>query len=159
MCAQGAQLLVDSQRVYQRNLCQQCLKCVGECFSGALVAAGRENTSEEVVAEIERDKDYYRHSGGGVTFSGGEPMLQREFLKEMLVQSKALGFHCAVDTAGNVPWEWFEQILADTDLFLYDIKAFDAEIHHKATGVNNKRILENLVRLDATASRCGSASR
>lgn len=146
-CTQEAQMLSGNERIYLRDRCSQCLDCVDECFSGALVAAGKESTPQEVVAEIERDRAYYRHSGGGVTFSGGEPMLQKEFLKELLVKSRALGFHCAVDTAGNVPWEWLEEILPTTDLFLYDVKAFDAEIHRRATGVSNRRILENLARL------------
>jgi pyruvate formate lyase activating enzyme len=149
-CQYAAQELVANERVYRRDLCQQCLECVDECFSGALVTAGRQSTSQEVLAEIERDRGYYQHSGGGVTFSGGEPMLQKDFLKEMLVMSRASGFHRAVDTAGNVPWEWLEEVLPETDLFLYDIKAFDREIHQKATGVGNQRILENLVRLDGT---------
>jgi glycyl-radical enzyme activating protein len=146
-CSEGAQIIEDGQRIYLRDQCTQCLECTDECFSGALIVTGKESTPAEILQEIERDREYYRHSQGGVTFSGGEPLLQREFLKELLTTSRERGFHCAVDTAGNVPWSWLEEILPFTDLFLYDIKAFDPEIHQKATGVSNHRILENLARL------------
>ena len=92
-----------------------------------------------------------RNSGGDVTFSGGECMLQLDFLCKILEKCKSAGIHTAVDTAGNVPWESFEKILPFTDLFLYDIKAFDAELHRKGTGVSNELILENLKNLSGRA--------
>ena len=98
---------------------------------------------EELLEEL----PYYRESGGGVTFSGGECMLQLDFLEEVLLRLKDKGIHTAVDTAGNVPFEDFERILPYTDLFLYDMKAFHEEVHRKLTGVSNERIKDNLVRL------------
>jgi pyruvate formate lyase activating enzyme len=147
VCQHGAQQLQDGQRIYQRDLCAQCMECIDECFSGALVVAGEASTVDEILQKVAADREYYRHSGGGVTFSGGEPLLQREFLLELLKGSQAQGFHCAVDTAGNVPWDWLAEVLPFTDLFLYDIKAFDAALHQKVTGVSNSRILENLASL------------
>ena len=96
------------------------------------------------MAEVHRDRDYYNDSGGGVTFSGGEPFLQKEFLLDMLQLSKRAGLHTAVDTAGNLPFGWIEEALPYTDLFLFDCKVIDDERHRAVTGVSNRRILENL---------------
>jgi pyruvate formate lyase activating enzyme len=147
VCPEGAQLLEGSQRVYLRDACQLCLRCTEECFAEGLIVSGREYDPAGIAAEIERDRTYYVHSQGGVTFSGGEPMLQVDFLSAVLGECRQRGIHTAVDTAGNVAWSLFEQIIPLTDLFLYDIKAFDAEIHTKATGAGNRRILENLKHL------------
>ena len=106
--------------------------------------SAEEEIFEEVFEEIVRDKDFFENSGGGVTFSGGECMLQIDFLCEILKKCKENGIHTAVDTAGNVKWECFEKILPFTDLFLYDIKSMDPEIHRRYTGVGNELILDNL---------------
>jgi pyruvate formate lyase activating enzyme len=150
VCPQGAQLLEGSQRIYRRDLCKVCGACVQECFSGALVVSGEERTVAQALAEIAKDADYYQSSGGGVTFSGGEPLLQPEYLQAMLEACQQQGYHCAVDTAGNVPWERFEAVLPFTDLFLYDIKALDEATHRRFTGAGNRLILENLRRLAET---------
>jgi glycyl-radical enzyme activating protein len=147
ICLHGAQLLEGSQRIYQRDLCQTCRSCVEECFSGALVVSGEERPVPYVVAEIAKDAEYYKSSGGGVTFSGGEPLLQPDFLQALLQACQQQGYHCAVDTAGNVPWDRLAAILPFTDLFLYDIKAFDDATHVRYTGVGNRLILDNLRRL------------
>ena len=131
--------------------CDFCGKCELYCPADARKVCGREYTSDEVLAEVIKDKAFYENSGGGVTFSGGECMLQLDFLCEILEKCKAAGIHTAVDTAGNVPWKSFEKILPFTDLFLYDIKAFGAELHRKGTGVSNELILENLKNLSGRA--------
>ena len=131
--------------------CDFCGKCELYCPADARKVCGREYTPAEVFAEVIKDKAFYENSGGGVTFSGGECMLQLDFLCEILKKCKAAGIHTAVDTAGNVPWESFEKILPFTDLFLYDIKAFGAELHRKGTGVSNELILENLKNLSGRA--------
>lgn len=131
--------------------CDFCGKCELYCPADARKVCGREYTPAEVFAEVIKDKAFYDNSGGGVTFSGGECMLQLDFLCEILEKCKAAGIHTAVDTAGNVPWESFEKILPFTDLFLYDIKAFGAELHRKGTGVSNELILENLKNLSGRA--------
>jgi pyruvate formate lyase activating enzyme len=109
--------------------------------------AGRSVTVEEVLAELEKDEIYYRNSDGGVTFSGGEPLLQQDFVRELARGSRQRGYHTAIDTAGNVPWAAFEAVLPHTDLFLFDVKAFDERKHKRATGSSNQRVLDNLKRL------------
>ncbi len=127
--------------------CELCGKCALFCPRDARKLCGREYGIEEVMRELLRDKCFYENSGGGVTFSGGECMLQIDFLSEILRECKTEGIHTAVDTAGNVPFSYFERILPFTDLFLYDIKAFSAEKHKEGTGADNARILENAKRL------------
>lgn len=111
---------------------------------------GREYTADEVMRVLLKDRIFYETSGGGVTFSGGECMLQIDFLEALLKQCKAHGIHTAVDTAGHLPFAYFERILPYTDLFLYDLKCFDLAKHEHYTKVSNVPILENLKRLLAT---------
>ena len=127
--------------------CDLCGKCALYCPHDAREICGKEYTVDEVLKEILKDKTFYDNSGGGVTFSGGECMLQIDFLEELLQVSKQNGIHTAVDTAGHVPYERFEQILPYTDLFLYDVKHIDSEMHKLYTGVGNELILSNLSRL------------
>lgn len=131
--------------------CDFCGKCELYCPADARKICGKEYTADEVFSEIIKDKAFYENSGGGVTFSGGECMLQIDFLYEILKRCKEDGIHTAVDTAGNVPWESFEKILPFTDLFLYDVKAFSSELHKSGTGVTNTLIFENLKRLSGKA--------
>lgn len=143
------------QIMFYPDKCTKCGRCrdITEkdmdfiCFNDAKEICGKEYTSDEVFGEILKDKAFYVSSNGGVTFSGGECMLQIDFLCEILKKCKENGIHTAVDTAGNVPWEYFERILKYTDLFLYDIKLFDSEKHTKYTGCGNKVILDNLKKL------------
>ena len=129
--------------------CDFCEKCTFYCPAGARNICGKEYTEDELLEEILKDKIFYETSGGGVTFSGGECMLRIDFLEEILKKCKSAGVHTAVDTAGNVPFEYFEKIMPYTDMFLYDIKAFSDDLHIEGTGVSNKRILENLKKLSA----------
>lgn len=132
---------------YVQKKCDFCGKCALFCPNDAREICGREYTVEEILSEILKDKDYYGKTGG-VTFSGGECMLQIDFLFEILKQCKRNGIHTAVDTAGNVLWGYFERILPFTDLFLYDIKAYSEDLHKEGTGVSNRLILENLQKLN-----------
>ena len=127
--------------------CTLCGKCTFYCPADARKICGKEYTPEEVLEEVVKDKTFYENSGGGVTFSGGECMLQVEFLQELLKKCKEKGIHTAVDTAGHVPFASFEKILPYTDLFLYDIKVLDNRIHREYVGVGNELILENLKKL------------
>ena len=131
----------------QLNKCVFCGKCELLCAADARKICGKEYTVDEVFSEIVKDKSFYETSEGGVTFSGGECMLQIDFLSEILEKCKKNEIHTAVDTAGNVPWAYFERILKHTDLFLYDIKIFDAKKHKQYTGADNKVILDNLQKL------------
>ncbi|MEJ2634342.1 MAG: glycyl-radical enzyme activating protein [Calditrichia bacterium] len=104
-------------------------------------------SAAEMMKEIEKDILFFDESGGGVTFSGGEPLMQPEFLAALLSACKAKEIHTAVDTCGHVPWKSFEKIYAKTDLFLYDLKLMNDADHVKYTGVSNRLILENLMKL------------
>jgi pyruvate formate lyase activating enzyme len=129
---------VDSEK------CDMCGDCVEACYPHALEMAGRVVAALEVLYEIEKDRIFYDRSGGGVTFSGGEPTMQPEFLKELLKGCKARGIDTAVDTSGCVDGAVLSRLAADVDLFLYDIKTMDDGAHRRLTGVSNEAILENL---------------
>lgn len=105
---------------------------------------GQFMTVGEVMAEVERDRVFYEESGGGVTFSGGEPMMQEPFLYALLQASKAQGLHTTLDTSGYASPKAMQHIAPLVDLFLYDVKIVDDNLHRKFTGVSNKTILENL---------------
>ena len=130
-----------------RKKCTGCGECTNVCFTDTLISIGKTVNVESLMKSILTDLDYYSSSGGGVTFSGGECMLQIEFLNEILTECKRRNIHTAVDTAGAVQWKNFKKILGVTDLFLYDVKAADSEIHKKLTGVDNGIIIENLRKL------------
>ncbi len=132
---------------YSLEKCDFCGKCTIYCPQGAREICGREYSVDEVFDIIKKDISFYESSGGGVTFSGGECMLQIDFLAEILKKCKKAGIHTAVDTAGHVPFEYFERILPFTDLFLYDVKCLDTEKHKSYTGVGNEKILDNLKKL------------
>ena len=132
---------------YHLEQCELCGKCTLYCPVDARMVCGKEHTVDEVLKEVLKDKAFYETSGGGVTFSGGECMLQIDFLAEILKKCKENGIHTAVDTAGHIPFESFEKILPYTDLFLYDIKIFDSQKHKQYVGVSNELILENLKKL------------
>lgn len=108
---------------------------------------GYRATTEAVMATIDKEAVFYDESGGGVTFSGGEPLMQPEFLKQILQRCKNHGYHTAVDTSGHAPWQTLEDILPFTDLFLYDLKHHDDTLHQKYTGGSLRLILGNLIRL------------
>ena len=137
---------------YQLKSCDLCGKCQIICPNDAIKISGAEYSVTELLDIILKDLEYYNLSGGGVTFSGGECMLQIDFLEKILRRCKELNIHTAIDTAGNVTYEHFEKILPYTDLFLYDIKCIDDDLHKELTGVSNKLILENLKNLSGKAS-------
>ena len=132
--------------------CDLCGRCSLFCPQDARDICGKEYTVDEVLKEVLKDKSFYETSGGGVTFSGGECMLQIDFLEEILKECKKNGIHTAVDTAGHVPFEFFERIIPYTDLFLYDVKCFDSDKHRQYTGVENQLILKNLKSLLAKST-------
>ena len=104
-------------------------------------------TVEEVMTELRKELIFMEESGGGVTFSGGEPLLQYTFLTELLASCQMENIHTTVDTSGYATWEVMEKVARHTDLFLYDLKVMDDDLHKTYTGVSNKLILENVSRL------------
>ncbi len=127
--------------------CSRCGQCVSCCPSQALVATAKAYDKEKLLPLLLADRPYYESSGGGITFSGGEPLLQSEELAPLMELLKAKDISIAIDTAGNVPWKAFQQVLEKTDLFLFDLKAADPQLHQRITGSSNERILDNLDRL------------
>jgi len=108
---------------------------------------GKSMSVEELMNEILKDKLFFEESGGGVTFSGGEPLSQVGMLQEILMKCKKQGLHTTIDTCGHAKWSVFQKIIPFTDLFLYDLKMIHPDKHEKYTGVSNKLIIENLERL------------
>lgn len=133
--------------------CTACGTCAAVCHSGARVIAGRFVTASEVMTDIEKDIIFYDQSGGGVTFSGGEPLMQPEFLEELLMLCRKKYIHTTVDTTGYAETETLLRISKLTDLFLYDLKIMDEDRHIKFTGVSNTLILNNVREL----SKCHGA--
>jgi pyruvate formate lyase activating enzyme len=146
-CPHGAVAWVDGVPVTDRSKCEACGTCTRECHAEAREVAGREMTIEQVLAVVERDRPFYDESGGGVTLSGGEPLLQPHFTAGLLAAAKRHGLTTVLDTSGHAPWESLERLRGDVDLFLYDLKLVDAVRHRRYTGVSNHRILANLRRL------------
>jgi pyruvate formate lyase activating enzyme len=143
-CPQGAISERGTSVHIDRFRCDLCGSCADICLRDALDLAGRSVSVDEVVAEVERDVIYYDESGGGVTFSGGEPLFQPEFLVALLLESRKRDIPTAVDTSGYAPLRIVNTIVDQVDLFLYDLKVIDASRHRAFTGVPNRPILENL---------------
>ena len=150
--------MLDGSGEYQlihvdRSKCDDCGKCAEACIAQALYLCGKDYTVDEVMEYVHRDVPFYRHSGGGVTLSGGECLCQPEFVLALLKRCKAEDIHTAIDTTGFVKWEVIESILPYSDLFLYDIKGFDSALHKQVTGVPNEPILENARRIAAAGGK------
>lgn len=146
-CPQNAIKIKDNHPVRDNSKCNLCGKCADFCPNNAQEYIGKDLTTREIMKEIIKDEAFYEESGGGVTFSGGEPLMYLDFLEDVLTSCKIRGIHTAVDTSGYAPWECFEKIIDKVDLFLYDLKLMNDEKHKKYTGVSNKVILENLKKL------------
>lgn len=127
-----------------REMCEACGTCVRACPSGAREIVGATLTVDQLMAEIEKDVVFFDESGGGVTFSGGEPLMQPDFLDEALRRCQAIRIHTAVDTCGLADSEALRRISPNTDLFLFDLKLMDEGRHREVTGTSNQLIIENL---------------
>ncbi len=134
----------EGKHVLDHDLCDLYGECVKACAYGALKIYGREMDVEEILEEVKKDRNYYNNSGGGLTLSGGEPMFQFEFCRELLQKAHKEGIHTCLETCGFTPQAQFEQILDVVDLFLYDYKVTDSLRHQHFTGVSNELILKNL---------------
>ena len=146
-CVEACPLSREQATVRFTSACTGCGACAEVCYSGALTLVGKEYSAGDMTGMLLKDGELMKRSGGGVTVSGGEPLLQADFVAAVFTALGAEGIHTAIETASNVPWEAFEKVLPLTSLFICDIKAPDTELHRKGTGVGNERILENLRRL------------
>ena len=153
VCPQGLPIPGVAPAREAVDLCLVCGACAEACPCEARQVAGREMTVEEVMVEIVKDRIFFEESGGGVTFSGGEPLWQSAFLRQLLLACREQGIHTAVDTSGLVSWEELESVAGLTDLFLYDVKLMDDRAHREFTGASNQQILANLRRLGRVFSR------
>ena len=145
--------MVDGKHVVDRNACTNKGACTAACPAKALETVGRDVTVLEVFTDVMREKRYYEGSRGGVTISGGEPAMQPEFLLALVREIKKEGVHLALETSGLCDYRVYESVLPYVDLFLYDCKETDQELHKKFTGVDNKLIMENLRKLYAAHAK------
>jgi len=143
-CPHGLPSGIDGGWAAPKDVCEACGLCADACPTGARRLAGREVTVEQLVEEVLRDRVFYNQSGGGVTFSGGEPLRQAEFVLACLEALKEEGVHTAVDTCGLVDRDDLLRAAAIADLFLFDIKHADDASHAEWAGAPNRRILANL---------------
>ncbi len=149
-CRQNAHQIRDGQKVFLRQRCIAAGDCVAVCYAGALELVGKRMAADEVMAEIEQDQIYYDNSGGGMTLSGGEPLLQKEFSLDLLKQCRENDIHTALETCGYTSFEHLQSLLLYTDLVMMDIKHMDSARHKAATGASNERILDNAQKLAET---------
>lgn len=149
-CPNHAHELRNGVHIFLRESCRVSGACVETCYPQALQLEGKYMTVEQVLEEVLRDKAFYENSGGGVTLSGGEPALAREFASDLLRRCKDKGLHTAIETCGECEWTSLEDLLPVTDLIMMDLKHMTPEKHRTATGQRNDRILENARQLAAT---------
>jgi len=130
-----------------RDLCKKCFKCTEACPTTALRAFGKKMSVEEVISEVESDSAFYRRSEGGMTLSGGEPLLQADFVLNLLKEAKCHGIKTAIETCGCIEWSALEQASHFLNSVIYDIKCIDAAKHKQHTGVSNEQILSNFEKM------------
>jgi pyruvate formate lyase activating enzyme len=131
--------------VINRECCQACGTCAEACPSTAMELLGKQITPDAIFQDLLKDRSFFNTSGGGITISGGEPMLQPDFVAEVLSLAKNHDLHTAIDTCGFCSSKSFEKVLPYVDLVLFDLKEMDPEKHKEFTGQGNQRILENLI--------------
>jgi pyruvate formate lyase activating enzyme len=151
-CEQDAISLFADGIVIDQQRCVMCGKCCEACPSMALEMSGKVMSVDEIIGIIEKERIFFEQSGGGVTFSGGEPLLHSELLIKLLDECGKRGIHRIVDTAGNVREETLLEVAKRTDMFLYDLKMMDSELHKQWTGSDNSLILQNLKKLAETGA-------
>lgn len=143
-CSLGAISMADGQPVTDVEKCKLCGACVDACLAGAREIIGQQISVAEVMAEVEKDRIFYDQSGGGVTFSGGEPLMQPDFLLALLKQCRQVGIHTAVDTTCYAEPKIIRDVVSKADMFLCDLKHMDSSVHKRYTGVGNELILDNI---------------
>ncbi len=133
-----------------RSRCTGCMKCVQACRFGALEIAGRPMSTGEILDEVEKDRPFYANSGGGMTVSGGEPAAQGEFTYLLLAEARERDLHTCLDTSGLCDFSLLKALAGQSDIVLFDLKHLDGQVHKAFTGMDNRLILNNLVRLSRT---------
>lgn len=144
VCLSGALSSKEGNLRVDNSLCNACGDCTEVCGQEALSISGQKVSIKEVMTEVMKDFDYYRNSGGGLTLSGGEPLIQFPFAIELLKEAKRQHIHTCIETAGHIPQHHMEAIASFTDLFLFDYKLTDPNLHLQHTGQKNQLILDNL---------------
>jgi pyruvate formate lyase activating enzyme len=153
-CEHGAHQMLDSgAHAYDPSNCVRCGKCVETCYAGAMEAVGDEQSAQEVVDVVLRDKPFYDNSAGGLTVSGGEPLYQVEFTAAILQLCRQAEVSTALETSCLCPWATVERFLPLVDYWMCDIKHIDAQRHRELTGADNTLILNNLRQLCASGAR------
>ena len=143
VCPVNAVSLLNNVLSINRSICNSCGECARICYSEAIKLLGSSMAVADLLQEVKKDAVIYKHSGGGVTLSGGEPLLEPDFTGELIKAFKEEGISVGIDTCGHVPWASIERMLANIDFFLWDIKHMNPEKHAEFTGVSNKLILSN----------------
>ena len=142
----------DNIHLIDREKCNLCGECVNKCV-GALDICGKEMTINDIILIVLKDLQFYNNSGGGLTISGGEPLMQHEFIKELLKKAKENNLNTAIETCGYAKWDSILELVPYVDTFLWDVKETNDELHKKYTRVSNKLILENLYKLNKTEAK------
>lgn len=153
LCPANAHSFLNGKHVFKRENCIACGKCASACLGNALTLYGEEISCEKLVSLLLEDKAFYDTTHGGVTFSGGEPLLYAEYIARVEKMLLDKGVSCNIDTSGNVKFSEIQKVTELTSVFLYDIKHMDEKRHFFGTGADNRLIIENLKRLDALGGR------
>jgi pyruvate formate lyase activating enzyme len=148
LCPSGSLSLVNGKIGLDQKTCVTCLLCVAECFSGVFTVAGKHYSPPELAEALFQDKPCFDRSGGGVTFSGGEPFMQAEFLSLTAALLKERGIHVTVETSLSVPLGGMERWAGRIDYFMADLKMMDSAKHRQWTGAGNEAVIENILALD-----------
>lgn len=144
VCPMQAMIIVDGKSELLRERCNHCDKCIEVCPNTALKKYGKLVSIDDIMEVILRDVPFYTNSGGGVTASGGEPLLQADAVQQLFSRCKYEGIHTCLETSGFAPQSELEKVVDVTDLFYYDLKHMDSLVHEEFTGVKNELILSNL---------------
>ena len=153
VCERNGHHFADQKHSFDRTDCVRCGACAEACVTEALEMVGHTISVEEAIREVMKDEVFYKNSGGGMTLSGGEPMAQTKFTLALLTAAKEKGLHTCMETCGFAAWENYEKVLGLVDIFLFDYKLTDPQLHKQYTGVSNERILENLEKLDRAGAK------
>ncbi len=153
VCPEQLHSFSGGKHLFDRSRCLSCGKCAEHCSAHALELCGKPVTVPEALEPVLRDREFYQASGGGLTISGGEPMMQPEFTIELAKSAKAQGIHVCVETSGYCSETDILKLAEWTDIFLYDYKLWDDTLHRQYTGVSHERILKNLEKLNQAGTQ------